>query len=420
MTYRETLDYIHNINWSFCKPGLERISALCEGLGHPERELTVIHVGGTNGKGSVCSMLDSILRASGRRVGLYTSPYIRRFNERIAVDGKPIEDGALIELTELVRPIADAMTDKPTEFELITAIAFEHFRREGCDVVILEVGLGGRLDSTNVIASPLLSIITGIDFDHTVLLGNTLEEIAAEKAGIVKPGRPCLFGGEDGAALRTVKRIAEEKGARFDRVDPASYCMKETSLEGTLLDFKELRDLRLSLLGVWQPQNAATVLTALEILRDEGLTVSEDAIREGLLRVRWPARFELMRRDPVVICDGGHNPQGIAGAVESIKRYFPSQRVVLLMGVMEDKAHGEMVTRLCEVAHCVFTVKPSNPRAMAADALAAEFEEHGVRATACADCSDAVSLAKRTAKDEERPLICLGSLYLYNEIADLI
>ncbi|MBR3893978.1 MAG: bifunctional folylpolyglutamate synthase/dihydrofolate synthase [Clostridia bacterium] len=420
MDYRETLEYIHNINWSFCKPGLERINVLCEKLGHPERELKVIHVGGTNGKGSVCAMLDSILRASGRRVGLYTSPYIRQFNERIQVDGVPIEDEALIELTELVRPIADTMEDKPTEFELITAIAFEHFRRKKCDVVILEVGLGGRLDSTNVIASPLLSVITGIDFDHTAILGNTLEEIAAEKAGIIKPGRPCLFGGEDGAALRTVQKNAKEKRSAFHHVDRSSLRVIETSLEGTVFDFGVLRNLHLPLLGVWQPQNAATVLTALDILRGEGVNVSEDAIREGLSRVRWQARFELMRRDPVVICDGGHNPQGIAGAVESIKTYFHDQKVILLMGVMEDKAHGEMVSCLASVAHRVFTVKPSNPRAMAADALAAEFESLGVSATACATCENAVSLARRAAKDENRPLICLGSLYLYNEIADLI
>ena len=184
MTYLETLDYIHKVNSCFCKPGLERIRLLCEALGHPERELTVIHVAGTNGKGSVCAMLDSILRASGRRVGLYTSPYIRHFNERMQVDGKPISDEELVELTARVRPIADRMEDKPTEFELITAIAFEFFRKHQCDVVVLEVGLGGRLDSTNIINTPCLSVITGISLDHTAFLGDTVEKIAAEKAGI--------------------------------------------------------------------------------------------------------------------------------------------------------------------------------------------------------------------------------------------
>ena len=204
MTYQETLAYIHNINWCFCKPGLERTRTLCEKLGNPQKELRYIHVAGTNGKGSTCAMLESILRAAGYKTGLYTSPYVRRFNERMQVNGEPIADEELVEITEFVRPVADAMEEKPTEFELITAIAFEYFRRQKVDVVVLEVGLGGRLDSTNVIENPLLSIITGIAFDHISLLGNTLQAIAAEKAGIIKPGCPVLFGGKpDGSACRT-------------------------------------------------------------------------------------------------------------------------------------------------------------------------------------------------------------------------
>ena len=174
MTYQEALNYIHSISWTFCKPGLERIERLCRELGDPQRELKVIHVAGTNGKGSFCAMLDSVLRKAGYRVGLFTSPYIRFFNERMCVDGQPISDGLLAEITEYVKPYADAMTDRPTEFELITAIALEYFRREKCDVVILEAGMGGRLDSTNIIREPLLSVITGIALDHTAFLGDTV------------------------------------------------------------------------------------------------------------------------------------------------------------------------------------------------------------------------------------------------------
>lgn len=420
MTYLETLDYIHKVNSCFCKPGLERINELCEGLGHPEKGLSFIHVAGTNGKGSVCAMLDSILRASGRRVGLYTSPYIRCFNERMQVDGAPISNDELVELTARVRPIADRMEDKPTEFELITAIAFEFFRKHQCDVVVLEVGLGGRLDSTNVISDPLLSVITGIDFDHTAMLGNTLEAIATEKAGIVKAGHPCLFGGDGGVALDTVKRIAKERNSAFCCVDRTRCRVKETSLEGTVFDFGDLHDLHLPLLGTWQPQNAVTVLTALEILRGEGIEVSEQAVREGLSRVRWSARFELMRRDPTVICDGGHNPQGIAGAVASIKAYFGEQKVAMIVGMMADKDHKQMTARLCEVADHVWTVRPDNPRAMTAAALAEEFEEQGIPATPCESAARAVRDALRAAQESGRPLVCLGSLYLYNEIATIL
>ena len=420
MTYRETLAYIHNINWSFCKPGLSRISALCEQMGHPERDLRVIHVAGTNGKGSICAMLDSILRAAGLRVGLYTSPYIRFFNERMQVDGKPIADEELVELTEYVRPFADAMEDKPTEFELITAIGFEYFRRKACDVVILEVGLGGRLDSTNVIENPLLSIVTDIDFDHMSLLGNTIQAIAAEKAGIIKHGRPCLFGGRDSSACRTVAAFAAKQESKFHTVDRSRFSVREMTLAGTVFDCETYEGVQLSLLGDYQPFNAATVLRAVEILREEGVDIPEAAIRTGLSSVRWPARFELLRNDPVVIYDGGHNPQGVEAAVKSISRYFPEQRVNLLVGVMADKNYDEMIERLKPIAHHVYTVKPSNPRALDAESLAAQFRAHRVDATAYPCVEDAMRAALASSREEGRPLICLGSLYLYGEAVEAL
>ena len=213
MNYEEALEYIHGISWTFCKPGLERISALCKALGDPQKKLKFIHIAGTNGKCSTSAMLESVLRESGYKTGLFTSPYIRTFNERMRVDGENISDGELAEITEYVRPFADDMTDKPTEFELISAIAFEYFSRNNCDVVVLEAGMGGRLDSTNVIDSALLSIITGIALDHTAFLGDTVEKIAAEKAGIIKCGCPVLFGGEDDAAERVIRERAAEMNA---------------------------------------------------------------------------------------------------------------------------------------------------------------------------------------------------------------
>lgn len=418
MNYEEALNYIHNISWSFCKPGLERISELCERLGHPERGLRFIHVAGTNGKGSFCAMTESILRAAGYKTGLYTSPYIETFNERMRVNGENVSNEELTELTEYVRPIADAMADKPTEFELITAIAFEYFRRHACDVVVLEVGLGGRLDSTNIIEEPLLSVITGIDFDHTALLGNTVQAIAAEKGGIIKNGFPCLYGGNDNSACRTLSSIAASRDSAFFTVDHSRLCVRSYSVEKTVFDFGNLTELQLPLLGTYQPQNASTVLTAIELLNESGvLQISEDAIRRGLASVRWPARFEMLRRsDPIILFDGSHNPQGIRSAVQSISTYFPAQKVNILSGVMNDKGYDEMIESLKPVCARAFTVTPQNPRSLPAAEYASHFLAHGIEAQGFEAVTDALRTAIENARENGIPLICLGSLYLYGEL----
>ena len=415
MNYEQALTYIHSVNWAFCKPGLERITALCTALGNPQDKLRFIHVAGTNGKGSTSAMLASILQSAGYRTGLYTSPYIRTFCERIRVDGENIPEDALATLTERIRPIADAMEDKPTEFELITALAFAYFAERNCDVVVLEVGLGGRLDSTNVIENTALSIITGIDFDHTALLGNTIEDIAREKAGIIKSGRPVLFGGTDGAARDTVMGVASKKNAPFYGVDRSSYREHEATLAGTVFDYLHYSNLHLPLLGAYQPYNATLVLTAIELLKQNGFAIGEDAVRQGLAAVRWPARFELLSGDPIIIYDGGHNPEGVRAAVASIKTYFGSQRVNILSGVMADKDKGEMIQTLKEVAVRAFTVTPNNPRALAAQDYAAQLASFGIPATAYESVLAGVRAAIESSKKEGIPLVCLGSLYLYEE-----
>ena len=415
MTYNEALAYIHTTVWKGSRPGLSRTQELCEQLGRPQDSLRFIHVAGTNGKGSTSAMLASILQSAGYRTGLYTSPYIRTFCERIRVDGENIPEDALATLTERIRPIADAMEDKPTEFELITALAFAYFAERNCDVVVLEVGLGGRLDSTNVIENTALSIITGIDFDHTALLGNTIEEIAREKAGIIKSGRPVLFGGTDGAARDTVMGVASQKNAPFYGVDRSSYREHEATLAGTVFDYLHYSNLRLPLLGAYQPYNATLVLTAIELLKQNGFAIGEDAVRQGLAAVRWPARFELLSGDPIIIYDGGHNPEGVRAAVASIKTYFGSQRVNILSGVMADKDKGEMIQTLKEVAVRAFTVTPNNPRALAAQDYAAQLASFGIPATAYESVLAGVRAAIESSKKEGIPLVCLGSLYLYEE-----
>lgn len=420
MTYDEALKYIHSTSNFFCKPGLDRIRELCLGLGDPQKDLQFIHVGGTNGKGSFCAMTDSILRAAGYKVGLYTSPYVREFNERMKVDGRNISNDDLARLTERVKTVADKMTDRPTEFELITAIAFEYFKEVGCQVVILEVGMGGRLDATNIIERSLLSVITGIAIDHTAFLGDTIEEIAGEKAGIIKKNSVALYGGENTVAERVISEEAAKKQTLLYKTDYLKLKIRKSDLDGTEFDYKSRRRLRLSLLGEYQPRNACIVLDAIDILSGIGLKVSEEAIKRGLAEAKWPARFEIIRENPTVIFDGAHNPQGIRAAVDSIKSYFGRQKVVVMTGVLRDKDYLEVAKSIAEVADSAFTITPSNPRALSAEEYANVLKSEGVRARACSSVSEALELGISAASGSNTALCCLGSLYTYCEIMPLI
>ncbi len=416
MTYEEALKYIHGISWTFCKPGLERIGELCKRLGNPEGSLRFVHVAGTNGKGSFCSMLARILTAAGYRTGLYTSPFILEFNERMQIDGKNISNDRLAEITEYVKPIADAMDDKPTEFELITAIAFEYFKREGAEIVVLEAGMGGRLDSTNIIPPPCLSVITGIAVDHAAFLGDTTEKIAREKAGIIKTGTPVLFGGDDPAAEAVIRQRAEEVGVPFVKTERDAIKVKCSTLDGTLFDYKEYRDVSLSLLGSYQPLNAANVLEAVDILRGSGISISDKAVRSGLAEARWPARFEIIRREPLTIFDGAHNPEGIVSAVKSISAYFPTKRVCAVSGVLADKDFKFIASELAKVCSKVFTITPPSARALGAEEYARVLKEAGVEASPCSSIGDALDAAFAYGNEHECPIVCLGSLYTYVDV----
>ena len=423
MTLQEAISYLNNAEWKSDHAGLDRMEALCERLGHPERDLRFIHIAGTNGKGSVSAMLDSILRSAGYRVGLFTSPYIQRFNERIRVDGAEISDGDLARDTAAVKACVDAMDAAPTAFERITAVALVHFRRMHCDWVVWECGLGGRLDATNVIPTALLSVITGIALDHCHILGNTIAEIAAEKAGIIKPGVPVLFGEGDESAAAVIRRTAQERGSPLIRTDFAAIADISAGLSGTAFRFRG-RAVRLPLLGLYQTRNAATVLTAVDLLRRRGLEIPESAVTEGLSAVRWKARFEPLSRDPLVFYDGAHNPQGVAGAMENIGRLLSplteDGRVVLLMGVIAEKDHRRMIAALAACASAVVTVRPESPRALSAEETAAEFRACGVRAEPAASIADGVRAAVDLARREKRPLVCLGSLYLYGPVREAL
>ena len=420
MKKEEAIKYIHSVNWTFCKPGLERTLELVSRLGNPQDKLKFIHVAGTNGKGSFCSMLSSILIKEGYCVGLYTSPYIKVFNERMQVNNEPISDTELAEITESIKPIADQMADKPTEFELVTAIALKYFERHNCDYVVFECGLGGRLDSTNIVKTPILTVITGVDLDHTAILGDTVEKIAYEKAGIIKPGVPCLWCGENDSAFDVINAVAKDNEAPVFKADRSTLKVKNATLDGTFFDFEGFLDLKISLLGNYQVINATNVLNAVSILRNEGVVISDRSVYEGLKDAKWLARFEILRKDPIVIFDGAHNPQGVSSCVDSVKTYFGKKRIIAITGVMADKDYRYIADKICEIASDVMCVTPENPRALKGSEYAKEFLKHNIDAKAFDSVNEAVKSAIALAKKEKKAVICLGSLYMYSQVEEAI
>ncbi len=423
MTYSEALSYIHKTDWKGSRLGLERIERLLYALGDPQKSLRFIHVAGTNGKGSVSVMLASVLQEAGYRVGLFTSPFLLEFRERIRISGAYISEAELIEAVEAVRPFADAMEDSPTEFELMTALAFWYFREKKCDLVVCEVGLGGELDSTNVIENPLLSVITSIGLDHTRELGERIEDVARAKAGIIKPFAPVLFGEAENAEADAVLRArAEALCAPYHTVGRKALSVGESTLFGTRFSFGAYRDLSLSLCGAYQPINAASVLSALPILAERGVQVPEDAVRRGLSAARWPGRFEVLSRDPVVIADGAHNPHGAAALCESLDCCFGEDaRFLALVAVMADKDYRTLlapILRRVDAAYC--TAPEGHARALDAKKLAAVCDEFSVESYAFPDVKEAVANAVSASRERGLPLLIFGSLYLYREASEAV
>ena len=415
MTYEEALSYIHSICWKGSKLGLDRTRELLGKLNDPQKELKFIHIAGTNGKGSTAAMLSSILEEAGYRVGLYTSPFINRFNERMQVNHQPIPDEERAALTESGRPHADAMADSPTEFELITALAMVWFARQKCDIVVLEVGMGGELDSTNIIDVPEAAVIAAMGLDHVKELGPTMADIARAKAGIIKEGGRVVSYGGNPEADEVIAAVCRARNASLCQPDFSAIVPGDFSLEGQTFSYKGWRGLRIPLVGAYQMNNAAVVLETVEVLRQRGWNISDEAVRQGLADTRWPARFEVLRRDPVFIVDGGHNPHGIRATAESLRRLFPGRKITFVTGVMADKDVEHILGLIVPLADQFFTVRPDNPRAMDAGELARRIEAMGAKATACASVRDGVDRAIQ-AEGPHGVACALGSLYMSGEV----
>ena len=409
MDYRSALKYIEGVSWLGSRPGLERISALLERLGRPQDALEFVHVAGTNGKGSVCALLRHTLSAAGYRTGLYISPHLSRMNERMSVDGADVSDAAFAEAVGELAQAAQGMDEPCTEFELCTALALHWFRKERCDIVVLETGLGGRLDATNAIGVPECAVITNIGLDHTGVLGSTVELIAAEKAGIFKGGRAAAYDlPESVRAVLREKAAATGTSLRF--ADFGGLRPIEDSLDGQRFAYRGA-EYRLGLLGEHQLRNAATALEAIEQLRAAGWDIPAYAVQRGFERAVWPARFERVLREPDFIIDGGHNPQCLNATVSALERYYPGTRRVLLFGALADKDWQDMARLLIPAADEFVCATPDSPRALDAGTLAAFLKGEGCKAEAFGTIEDAC----RAARERSTPdgmACCLGSLYM--------
>lgn len=362
--------YINEPRWRSSRLGLERIRELMDRLGNPQDDMRIVHVAGTNGKGSTCAFTEAILRNAGFKTGLFTSPYIIEFSDRIRIDGVNVSPEELAAATLEVRAQAEAMEDHPTEFELMTAVALVCFARADVMVAVLEVGLGGRLDSTNVVAAPEVCAIAPIAFDHTALLGSTLAAIAGEKAGIVKPGASVVSAPQDPEALAVIQAKCAEEGCELTVVD-------RTALAGTPDDFSYggFSHLHTKLRGSYQTENAALAIEIAQALRRRHFTISQMAIENGIAQASWPGRFEVVGHDPEFVVDGGHNPQGARALAASLDLNYPGRDAVLLVGVLADKDYRPMLETVLPYAKAVVCIEPPNPRALPVADLAQVVRE---------------------------------------------
>ena len=440
MTFDEALEYIHSLPVFSGTIDFEKTRILMEYLGRPQDGLKVIHIAGTNGKGSTAAFISNILIEAGYKVGLYTSPYIQRFTERIKINNEEIPETELAGITETVKTVVERIKADgkplPTEFDVITAIAFIWFNKADADAVVLETGMGGRLDSTNVVLSPELAVITSISYDHMAVLGNTLPEIAYEKAGIIKPGTDVLLYPQANEVYSVFENKCKTEGARLHNCIPGSPGSRPATPEGQYMDIDlssaedpylktgfSQKALEIPLLGAHQIMNASMAVNAAAILRNKGRNISDEAIINGLKKTRWEGRFEILRKEPYFVIDGGHNAEGIESLSSSIKSIFPKKKIIFIFGVLSDKDYNTMIDTILPLASRIFTITVPNPRALPAanlaDAIKAASGYSGTPVIPCSDISAAVNASLDLASPDD--VICaFGSLYYIGIVREMV
>ncbi len=427
MTYQKTLEKIHGFQKFGSRLGLERMSKLMELLGNPQEKMKVIHVAGTNGKGSVCRYLYSVLQENGYRTGLYTSPFLEHFTERIEFDGKEISQEDLERCTETVLTQVDTMLESgmesPTEFELVTAIAFQYFSEKELDYLVLEVGLGGTGDSTNVVSKPLASVITSISYDHMDYLGDTLTKIAREKAGIIKSGVPIIYRVSNPEASDTICKIAHDRGAKRYDIGNIGFVEKEISIDGytfdTTIDGIEYHNLKIAMLGRHQIENAICAVAVLQVLeQDHKIELSHDGLYRGLLKAKQKGRFEIVSKTPYIILDGAHNEAGANALKTVFLDHFAGKKTLMVTGMLADKKTDEMILEFGKIANDFVATEPDNPRKMPANELAEKLKKAGLKCIAMKDSQDAYDYAR--SKSEYEVIVIAGSLYLIGTMRGLI
>lgn len=423
MTYENAINKIHSLLSFGSRPGLDRILTLLDRMGNPQDKLKYIHVAGTNGKGSVCAMLSSVLVAAGYKTGLFISPYITDFRERIQINGEMISKKVLAEAVESTFPLIEQLQSEGiviTEFEYVNALEFYIHANENCDVVVLETGMGGLLDCTNVIKPPLCSVITTIGLDHTAVLGDTIEKIASQKCGIIKSGSAAVTSVQDENAMNVIEQTANRLDVPLVKSESIKISVKSESLEGSVFEYNG-REISLGLAGEHQLENAKTALAALESVRSRGLLeISNDNISKGISKAVNPARLELLSKNPVVILDGAHNPNGIEALKSAVKKFLDDKKIICIMGMLSDKDIDSSIRLLEGVFESVYTVPVDNPRAISSQELAEKCRGCFKTVTAFDSAEKAFDKAFDEAQKSGKAVLICGSLYLAGEIRPYI
>lgn len=423
MTYENALQKIHSLLTFGSRPGLDRILTLLDRMGNPQDKLKYIHVAGTNGKGSVCAMISAVLVEEGYKTGLFISPYITDFRERIQINNKMISKELLVSAVENTFPLIEQLQNEGiviTEFEYVNALQFYIHSKAECDVVVLETGLGGLLDCTNVIKSPLCSVLTSIGLDHTALLGDTIEKIAEQKCGILKKNSIAITSLQNIQAMNVIKNTAEHLEIPLYKAENICLNIKEENLSGSIFNYKNLV-LKLPLAGNHQIENAKTALCAIEALRTNNLlSISDESIIKGFAKAVNPARLEALRKNPTVLLDGAHNPDGVNALQHFIKKHLADKHIICILGMLADKDIDSSINLLAHTFDKVICVPVNNPRAISAEMLAEKCTGHFNEVDFCNSPEKAFDLALIEAGKNDSVIIICGSLYLAGEIRPYI